>query len=139
MTAQPFRRGWRRRSGPPAASLADGPIGDRPTESYDLGLQHERTALAWERTAIATMVAGVVFARFAAVHELWWAAALGLLQTAFGGMVLVWAGSHYEELHGELRSGRDVVHPAATRVVGGGAVIAIGMALVVAVIVAVGR
>ena len=29
---------------------------DRPSTVFDAGLQHERTALAWERTAISTMV-----------------------------------------------------------------------------------
>ena len=37
----------------------------RPERVFDLALQHERTALAWERTAIAAMVAGVVLARSA--------------------------------------------------------------------------
>jgi putative membrane protein len=132
-------RRLRRRSGPPPANLADGPPGDRPSSTFDVGLQHERTALAWERTAIAAMVAGIVFARFAALEAIWWAAAIGLAQTAFGAALLVWAGVHYEELHGELRAGNDVVHPRATRLVGVTAVAAIGLALVVALFAAVWR
>jgi uncharacterized membrane protein YidH (DUF202 family) len=137
MTGRTGRRGRFRRGGPPPAALADGPVGDRPTSSYDAGLQHERTALAWERTAISAMVAGIVFARFSAVHEIWWAAAVGLAQTAFGAALLVWAGAHYEDLHGQLRAGDDVIHPRATRLVGATAVGAIGLSLVVAVVVAI--
>ena len=37
----------------------------RPDTVFDRGLQHERTALAWERTAIAAMVAGVLLGRYA--------------------------------------------------------------------------
>ena len=33
------------------------------------GLQQERTALAWERTAFALMGAGLVLARFAALQD----------------------------------------------------------------------
>jgi len=111
-------------------------VNGRPTTSFDTGLQHERTALAWERTAIATMVAGLVLSRFAAIHEYWLAAGVGMLQTAFGAGLLVWAGTHYEDLHGPLRTGDDVVHPTAARIVGLVAVSTIGVALVTAIVVA---
>jgi uncharacterized membrane protein YidH (DUF202 family) len=112
---------------------------DRPTTSFDSGLQHERTALAWERTAIATMVAGLVLSRFAAIHEYWLAAGAGMLQTAFGAGLLVWTGAHYEDLHGPLRAGDDVVHPSAARTVGLVTVSATGLALAAAIAVAVSR
>ena len=72
---------------------------------FDAGLQHERTALAWERTAIASMVAGVLLGRYAAesLHPAF--AAVGLAQVVFGSVVLLWAATHYEDLHGPLRSG----------------------------------
>ena len=108
-------------------------MNQRPATIFDGGLQHERTALAWERTAIATLVAGVILSRFAAIHELWVFAAAGLLQTAFGGGLLVWAGSHYDDLHGALRQGADVVHPAATRITGLVTVVGIGLCLAMAV------
>lgn len=109
----------------------------RPESSFDSGLQHERTALAWERTAIAIMVSGLVLSRFAAVNSSLLVVAAGLLQTAFGAGVLVWAGSHYDDLHGPLREGADVVHPQATRIVGLVSVTAIGVGLVLALAVVV--
>ena len=114
-------------------------MNDRPTTSFDTGLQHERTALAWERTAIAMMVAGLVLSRFVAIHAYWLAAGAGLLQTAFGAGLLLWTGAHYEDLHGPLRAGDDVVHPAAARIVGLVAVSTIGVALVTAIAVAMMR
>ncbi len=90
----------------------------RPTEVFDAGLQHERTSLAWERTAISMMVAGLVLSRFAATEGLWLLAAGGMAEVIFGAALLVWSGAHYEELHGALRRGSDVVHPSATRWVG---------------------
>lgn len=104
-----------------------GPI--RPDESLGQGLQHERTALAWERTAIALMVAGLVLSRAAALEEQWVVAAVGLLLTVFGGTVLIWAGAHYEQLHGPLRRGDDVVHPLAVRLVGLATLVASGLGL----------
>lgn len=106
----------------------------RPGQSFDTGLQHERTALAWERTAIATMVAGVVLGRFAAVHGYLLIAAVGLVQTAFGAAIVVWAGAHYDDLHGPLREGADVIHPRATRIVGLATVAATGVGFTVATV-----
>lgn len=107
---------------------------ERPSSTFDVGLQHERTALAWERTAVAMMVAGVVLGRFAAGEALWPFAVLGLAQTVLGAVVLVWAGTHYDDLHGPLRAGTSVVHPTAARLVGAGTVAATFLALVVGVV-----
>jgi uncharacterized membrane protein YidH (DUF202 family) len=74
--------------------------------------------LAWERTAISIMVSGVLLARFAASGRSYVVVGVGLVQTAFGGALLVWAGWHYEDLHGQLRSGAGVVHPTATKILG---------------------
>ena len=90
----------------------------RPEARFSSSLQHERTALAWERTAIAVMVAGVVLARVSALEEAWALAVAGMALTAAGGSVLVWAGLHYDDLHGPLRRGEDVVHPLAARLLG---------------------
>ena len=111
----------------------------RPARTFDGGLQQERTALAWERTAIATMVAGVVLARFATIEGFDLVAAIGLLQTAFGGGLLVWSGAHYEDLHAPLRAGDAIVHPSAARLVGLVTLSGIGVAVAVGIAVAVGR
>ncbi len=74
--------------------------------------------MAWERTSISTMVAGLVLSRFAASQEFWLLAAGGMAQVTFGAGLLVWSGAHYEQLHGLLRGGTDVVHPSAARWVG---------------------
>lgn len=111
----------------------------RPTEVFDAGLQHERTSLAWERTAISMMVAGLVLARFTATEGFWLLAAGGMVQVVFGSVLLVWSGSHYEELHGVLRDGSDVVHPSAARWVGLATIAGTGTGLVSAVIVVLTR
>ena len=108
----------------------------KPATNFDVGLQHERTALAWERTAISMMVAGVVGGRFAATEDMWLFAGFGLLQTVVGAVVLVWAGAHYDNLHGPLRAGDSVVHPSAARVVGLATMLATLVALVGGVVAA---
>lgn len=107
--------------------IADGPrrrmgLGgspsSRPDSHFDAGLQHERTALAWERTAISMLVAGVLLGRYAAQDAHYTIAFVGILQVAAGGALLLWASFHYDQLHGPLRSGDPVVHPVAARYVG---------------------
>lgn len=111
----------------------------RPSAVFDTGLQHERTSLAWERTAISMMVAGLVLSRFAATEAFWLLAAGGMAQVVFGAVLLVWSGVHYEELHGTLRRGIDVVHPSATRWVGLATIAGTGAGLVAALVVAIAR
>lgn len=106
----------------------------RPDRVVDEGLQHERTALAWERTAVATMVAGALLARWAAADAAPLFGLLGIVQVAFGGGLLAWAGRHYEDLHGPLRAGESPVHPVAVRVVGAITTVSIGAALVFATV-----
>lgn len=105
----------------------------RPDTVFDPMLQHERTALAWERTAIATMVAGTLFARRAA--DLHFALAIiGIAQVAAGAALLIWTGLRYEQLHAPLRRGENPAHPTAARLVGLATVAFTGLATGVALI-----
>lgn len=106
----------------------------RPDNHFDRGLQHERTALAWERTAISTMVAGVLLGRYGAEDAHFTIALVGVLQVAVGGGLLVWTGFHYDELHGPLREGDSVVHPGAARVIGIATIVFTSFALLLAVL-----
>lgn len=98
------------------------------------GVAHERTAQAWERTAIAMMANGILLARFAGTTAHWTIATIGLGETAVGAGLLVWAGFHYDELHGPIRAGDPVIHPTSTRVVGSLALLFIGASLLLALL-----
>ena len=107
----------------------------RPATNFDEGLQHERTALAWERTAVSMMVVGVILARYAANVAHPTVAVVGLAQTATGAGVLMWAGWHYDDLHGSLRENESVLHPRAARLLGLGTIWFSGFSLTIALIV----
>jgi uncharacterized membrane protein YidH (DUF202 family) len=109
----------------------------RPAQAFDAGLQHERTTLAWERTAVAMMVAGALLARYAAHDAHPWIALIGVAQAVAGAGLLVWAGIGYEARHHQLRAGEALVHPRAVRVTGVGTVAFTLAALVLAVLVTV--
>lgn len=106
----------------------------RPDRIFDQGMQHERTALAWERTAIAAMVAGTLFGRYAAQSAHFVFASIGFGMVVAGAGLLVWSGSHYEDLHGPLRAGESPVHPTAARRVGWTVIAFTGAALVLSVV-----
>ncbi len=110
-----------------------GPL-PRPENSIGGGLQHERTALAWERTAIAIMVAGIALARYAAVDAHYVLSSAGIAQTASGGILLMWAGRNNDALHSPDTPVEAVPQVAIARVVGLGTVIFTGFALTLAVL-----
>lgn len=89
----------------------------RPERIVDANVQHERTSLAWERTAVAVMVAGVFLARAGAkvVPVL---SIPGIALVLSGAVLLVWSGRHYDDLHGRVRDGTAAVYPEVARVVG---------------------
>lgn len=109
---------------------------EKPEVVFDRMLQHERTALAWERTAVAMIVAGALLARVAVeVHPA--LAAVGIAHLLVGAGLLVWAGYHYDELHGPLRRGESPIRPRSVRLVGRTTVLLTGTATAVALLAAV--
>lgn len=110
---------------------------DRPHTVFDEGLQHERTALAWERTAISLMVAGILMVRYTSRTLPVGFALAGLAQVVTGAGLLLWSARHYEDLHGPLRAGESPIHPTATRVVGATTVAFTGLGLLLSIAIAV--
>jgi uncharacterized membrane protein YidH (DUF202 family) len=108
-----------------------------PATAFDPGLQSERTALAWERTAFSMMVAGILFARYAVTDAHIVLAGAGLVQLLLGAVLLVWAGFRYDQMQAPLRANQSIVHPAAARLVGltsiGFTALALALALVVVI------
>ncbi len=98
------------------------------------GLQHERTALAWERTAIAIMVVGIALARYASRDGHFTLGSIGIVQTAAGGLLLFWAGSNDYALHSAATSPKAVPKPTLTQLVGLGTIGFTATALILAVL-----
>ena len=109
----------------------------RPVNSIDGGLQHERTALAWERTAIAMMVAGLALDRYAAKEHGLLLGSVGIVQTAAGAMLLLWASRNDKLLHDPSRPASAIPQVWLTRVVGMGNLIFVGLAFTVVLVVSV--
>lgn len=103
----------------------------------DDGLQHERTALAWERTAVSIVGVGLLLTRVAAANLGTAFAALGLVPVAMGAALVVWTGLHYADLHDLTDTGESATHPLAARVVGLSTCAFVTIALVVAIAVAI--
>lgn len=105
----------------------------RPDSVFDSMLQHERTTLAWERTAFAGIVVGSLMTRVgASVHLL--LGGIGLVFVCAAGGLLIWAGRNYDGLHGPLQAGESPVHPAIVATVGAVATAATVAATVLAVV-----
>lgn len=107
---------------------------DEPDGVLDLGLQHERTALAWDRTALSLLVVGALVVRSVREHGPLWALP-GYLTLAVGGAVL-WLGTRQRRRRErELRAGVSPVRVGLVRLTG---VAAVGISLVALVLVVVG-
>lgn len=104
----------------------------RPEEVFDPLLQQERTSLAWERTAFAGLVVGLLMTRLGASMHLA-LGAIGIAVVCAAALLLVWTGKHYDDLHVTLRAGDSPVHPRAAMVVGVGATVISGLATVLTI------
>lgn len=114
--------GDRAATGPRAAMSdgvdpTDGP-GPDAGRVLDAGLQHERTALAWDRTALALLLVGTLTLRavgppFDALRHV---PGYVTLMVAMG---LLWAaGRRYRVREVDLRVGRSPVHPRLVVITG---------------------
>ncbi|UTI66869.1 DUF202 domain-containing protein [Paraconexibacter antarcticus] len=82
----------------------------------DTGAQHERTSLAWARTAIAFLAIGGLLlraARHMVVPTVGYLLGLGLLMAA--AVLLFGQHEDYEEREGSLRSDAAIARPASLR------------------------
>lgn len=79
------------------------------------GLQRERTALAWDRTGLALIAAGLLTVRAAGPPYVGWLPVPGYLTTLLGAGVLVHAGRRY----GKDAEDTAPIAPWLTRIVGG--------------------
>ena len=66
---------------------------------FDVGLQPERSALAWRRTALALTVGPLVMARLLGGALGGWAVVLAVAGVAFGLFLLVASAARYRRAH----------------------------------------
>jgi putative membrane protein len=89
-------------------------VGEPP--DYRFTLANERTFLAWVRTALALMAAGVAVTQFvpglAVVRH-----ALGFVLVALGGVVAAVAFAHWERNERAMRLGERLPHSPVPRLV----------------------
>lgn len=84
----------------------DGPDGtDRGARPFDVGLQPERTALAWRRTALALVVAAVIGIRVLPMLLGAWAVIPAGAGVVLAVVVLVASHRRYREQHARLTAG----------------------------------
>lgn len=90
----------------------------QPNRVAGLQLQHERTTLSWDRTAVAMIVAGAVFlhAGNGPLHSP--RHIPGALAIVFGAVLLAHAYRRYERLRGSVPTGANSAAPWLLRLVG---------------------
>ena len=84
---------------------------DRPQRVFSRELQQERTALAWDRTAVAMIVGGALFVRAGQppYHEV--RHAPGLVAIVFGATLIVLASRRYDAMRRRLDAGHAATSP----------------------------
>jgi uncharacterized membrane protein YidH (DUF202 family) len=95
-------------------------------EAVDRGVQHERTALAWERTAFSGLVVGLLLMRRAAETHLLFGA-LGAASTLGAATMLVSGWRRYERSRLGVGPSAMTVGPTAMLAVGVGTTLTCGI------------
>ena len=86
------------------------------------GFQQERTALAWERTAVAMILCGLLLIRFGTRESQLLLGVIGTAECLGGAAVLAWAGAHHANVDRLVRAGEPLVHAPLARAVGLGTI-----------------
>jgi uncharacterized membrane protein YidH (DUF202 family) len=94
-----------------------------PRGLYDLGMQQERTALAWDRTALAMIVGGALFVRTGDLRLLDLRHLPGTAMLVLGAFVLGRSYRQYERRDVRVRRGGPALQPRMAVVVGVAAVV----------------
>jgi uncharacterized membrane protein YidH (DUF202 family) len=84
-------------------------VTDRPDAVFDLGLQAERTALAWQRTALAMAIGALVAGRLAVPVFGAGSLVVAVLGVVGAVVVLVVSRRRYRAVHESLSARGDLV------------------------------
>jgi uncharacterized membrane protein YidH (DUF202 family) len=122
------------------ASPPDGdPDGSGPPPAgrvFDPGLQHERTALAWDRTGLSLLVVGALTLRSGGPPYDDLLHAAGYAAMALGAWLLWVGGRRYRRREGDLRRGASPVQPQLVRLTG---IVAVVVSLTAFALIVTGR
>ena len=106
-------------------------------EIFDIGLQPERTALAWRRTGLALLAGSLIATRV--LPELLgpWAALLGFAGVIAAAILLIGIHRRYRDHYGSLKERGDRVPLAGGRLIAAVTLFSLGAGVVSALVVAV--
>jgi len=88
-----------------------------PSEQFEDGLQRERTALAWTRTALALIVASSVLLRYLGAPY-FGLAYVPAYVTLVAGIVVLWLAARDDRLQGKDAAGAAQLRPSRAWTVG---------------------
>ena len=103
------------------------------TGLWDPGLQPERTALAWQRTALATAVAALAVTRLATHRPSVPVLVVAVLAAAFAALTAVRSAINYRRAVRELHAGRPL-RPLGPALPTTAAIVLLGLAVLLAMV-----
>ena len=106
-------------------------VGEAP--DYRFTLANERTFLAWVRTALAMMAAGVAVVQFVAGLDVV-RHVLGFFLIGLGGVLAALSYVHWERNERAMRLGEDLPHSPIPRLLSGALAVAALSALVMSIL-----